>query len=67
MNDQLSYLYTRAAHRDRVAAAERLAALRPWRAGRDGGLRHTLALGLHRLADSIEPSRPTGVHPAPSA
>ncbi|MFD1937946.1 MULTISPECIES: hypothetical protein [Nonomuraea] len=66
MNDQLFQLYAESVHRDRVAEAERMAVLRPRRPGHRGAVRHALALGLHRLADSIDSSRPTHAHPSPS-
>ncbi|MEU7891581.1 hypothetical protein AB0B45_01825 [Nonomuraea sp. NPDC049152] len=66
MNDQMCHLYAQSVHQDRVAEAERLAALRAHRASHRGTIRHTMALGLHRLADSIDPSRPSRIHPSPS-
>lgn len=71
MNDRMCHLYAQSVHQDRVAEAERLAALRAHRAShrashRGSTIRHTLALGLHRLADSIDPSRPSRIHPSPS-
>ncbi|GAA2383335.1 hypothetical protein [Nonomuraea africana] len=60
MNDQLAHLHAQAVHRDRVAEAERLVAVAPTRAP----FRQTLALRLHRLADSIDPAQRPRVRPS---
>ncbi|GAA3467959.1 hypothetical protein [Nonomuraea roseola] len=60
MNDQLTLMHVQALHRERIAEAERLPALAPRRAP----FRHTLALRLHRLADSIDTVQRPRVRPS---
>ncbi|MFE3448073.1 hypothetical protein ACFXJ8_03980 [Nonomuraea sp. NPDC059194] len=66
MNDQMSYLLAHSVHRDRVEEAERMVALHPYRASHRATIRHAMAVRLHRLADSIDSSRPTRINPSPS-